>query len=250
MTKTLVCFHGWGGSKESFTELKEALKHDDVTVLAPDLPGFGDEPDPEHPFSNDDYADWALCWLSQQMNNGKLTMKNEWFLLGHSHGGRVAIKLVTEKLSILHSKFSIPSHLFLCAAAGIHHPRHIKRVIGLMLAKGGKAIFALPGLRKLEPLGKTLLYKLVRVHDYEKASEVMRKTLILVTREDLKPLLRHISVPTDLFWGTDDGMTPYSDARIMEKEIPHAKLHAYAGVRHRVHRDRAMEIAAVIRTYL
>src|SRR3989344_7187658 len=244
MARTLVCLHGWGASKESFTELMEALKGSDITVLAPDLPGCGDEPEPGMPYSVDDYAEWVIRWLTE---NGKRKTEKDWMLLGHSHGGRIAIKLVTEKLSTLNSQLSTPSHLFLCAAAGIRHPRHFKRIIGLMFAKLGKVILALPGLRKLEPIGKKLLYRLVRVHDYEKAPDIMRRTMIKVAGEDLRPLLPQIIVPTDLFWGTEDGMTPYGDAKIMEKEIPNAKLHTYPGVHHRVHRDRAREIAEVIR---
>lgn len=244
MKPVVLCLHGWGGSKESFTELREALQECDIDILTPDLPGFGDEPEPQHPYTVGDYADWVLRWLRQQEESGKWKMDSNWMLLGHSHGGRIAIKLVTSKLPTTH--YTLPSHLFLCASAGIHHPRHIKRVIGLTLAKGGKVLLSLPLLKYLQPLGKKLLYKLVRVHDYEKASEVMRTTLINVSKEDLRPLLKCISVKTDLFWGKDDGMTPYGDAKIMESEIPQATLHSYEGVRHRVHRDKAKEIAAVI----
>jgi len=235
--RTLICLHGWGGSKESFTELRNALKDTNIAVLTPDLPGFGEEAEPKTPMTVDDYANWVIQWMSTQ------DISNDWMLLGHSHGGRISIKLVTEK-------GQTPSHLFLCAAAGIRHPRHIKRILGLILAKGGKVFFSIPGLRKVEPLGKKILYKLVRVHDYERASEVMRKTLIKVSQENLRSNLQNIHIPTDLFWGVNDGMTPFSDAIIMEEEIPNAILHRYEGVRHRVHRDKAAEIAHVIASYL
>ncbi len=245
MKPVLVCLHGWGASKHSFDELRENLKDTDVEILTPDLPGFGDEPEPSTPFTVDDYCDWVIKWM---MKDERLTMKDDWYLLGHSHGGRIAIKLVTKKLQA--TSYKLPAHLFLCASAGIRHPRHLKRALGLMLAKGGKTILSLPGLKNLEPLGKKLLYKLVRVHDYEKASDVMRKTLINVSSEDLRPLLKNITVETDLFWGTGDRMTSYGDSQIMKKEISKSKLHTYKGVHHRVHRDRAKEIAEVIKNVL
>ena len=117
-----------------------------------------------------------------------------------------------------------------------------------MLAKSGKALFSIPGLKQLQPLGKRLLYKLVRVHDYEKASPVMQKTLIRVSQEDLRPLLPKITVPTDIFWGTKDGMTPYKDGVLIHKKIRGSRLHTYKGITHRVHRDKASEIAQVIKT--
>lgn len=237
----LLCLHGWGGSKESFTELREALQGKDIRLLIPDLPGFGDEPEPKEPWHNDDYVDWVIEYLKKQgMGNGE----SEIHIVGHSHGGRIAIKLATQ-LPNPESRIPI-THLYLCAAAGIKHPRHIKRAIGLTLAKTGKFLLSIPGLKLLQPIGKKLLYKLVRVHDYEKASPIMRQTLINVSREDLRPLLKDIKVPTDIFWGKDDGMTPYGDALIMEKEISGSRLHSFEGVRHRVHRDRAPQIAEVI----
>ena len=87
----------------------------------------------------------------------------------------------------------------------------------------------------------------MRVHDYEKASPTMRKTLIEVSKEDLRPLLKQITIPTDIFWGVADAMVPYSDAKIMKREIPKSELHEYEGTRHAVHRDRAVEIAQAIK---
>ncbi len=267
MKPVLLCLHGWGGSKESFTELREALTGADLEILTPDLPGFGDEPEPPHAWTTDDYADWVVGWLRAKLkiDNGELKISRPIFLLGHSHGGRIAIKLAARlhheskqhysPFSILNSQFpngkSIPiDRLFLCAAAGIRHPRHFKRIVGLTLAKAGKFLLSIPGLNLLQPLGKKFLYKLVRVHDYEKASPVMRETMIKVSAEDLTPLLHLITVPTDIFWGEEDRMTPVADGRLMHRMIPHSTLHVFPGVRHGVHREKAGEIAASLKTIL
>ena len=233
MHRTLVCLHGWGGTKESFTELRAALEGSGITMLTPDLPGFGAEPEPVQAWSTDDYADWAEAFIKKNVHG-------PFHLLGHSHGGRIALKLAVRK--------SLPiEHLYLCAAAGIRHPRHFKRIIGLTLAKSGKALLAVPGLKNLQPLGKKLLYKLVRVHDYEQATPIMRQTMINVSAEDLRTILGSINVPTDIFWGKDDGMTPYGDALVMKNSIAGSILHSYDGIRHGVHRDKAPEIAGVIK---
>ncbi|MBM3227840.1 alpha/beta hydrolase [Candidatus Peribacteria bacterium] len=234
---TLLCLHGWGGDHHSFHELKIALEGSGITVLAPDLPGFGEESEPKEPWTTDDYVAWVSTYIRNNISG-------PYMLLGHSHGGRIAIKLLASGNTVPCPL--LPTHVFLCAAAGIKHPRHLKRIFGLTLAKTGKALLRIPGLRVLQPLGKTLLYKLVRVHDYEKASPIMQQTLIHVSREDLRPLLPRIAVPTDIFWGEDDRMTPVGDAHIMHKAIAESALHIYHGVRHRVHRDRAEEIAEVI----
>jgi len=247
MKTVLLCLHGWGGSKESFTELREALNDDAIEILSPDLPGFGEEPEPTRPWNTDDYADWVERWIQ---NNEQLTMDNgQLFLLGHSHGGRIALKLAHKQATSNEKRVTI-ERLFLCAAAGIRHPRHFKRMIGLTLAKSGKFFLSIPGMRTLQPIGKKLLYKLVRVHDYEKASPVMQQTMIEISREDLRSILASIDVPTDIFWGENDGMTPVIDGRLMHQKIKGSTLYVYPETRHRVHRDRATEIAAVIRSTL
>ncbi len=231
----LLCLHGWGGSKESFTELRKALNDTDIEILTPDLPGFGDEPEPTKTWTNDDYADWVRDWIGRNIG------EKRFLLLGHSHGGRIAVKLA--------ARHSLPiTHLYLCAPAGIRRRQPVKRFVGLALAKTGKALLSLPILlNHAKPLARRVLYRLLRTHDYEQASPAMRQTMIRVTTEDMRPLLAGIHIPTDIFWGTDDRMTPYTDAVIVKNGIKGSVLHTYPGVTHRVHRDRAKEIASVIK---
>lgn len=238
MKPILLCLHGWGGSKESFAELRAELKYADIDLLVPDLPGFGEESEPKTPWTIDDYASWVERYVAT-----KLPYPRPIAVIGHSHGGRIALKMA------LRNKVPL-SHLYLCAAAGIRHKRHLKRIIGLTLAKTGKFFLSIPGFHLLRPLGKKLLYRLVRVHDYERASDVMRQTLIRVTKEDLRGALGGINVQTDIFWGADDQMTPIEDAFVMREAIKGSTLHVYQGVRHAVHRDKAADIAIIIKEQL
>jgi pimeloyl-ACP methyl ester carboxylesterase len=244
---TLLCLHGWGGTRESFHELKGALHGSDITVLAPDLPGFGSQPEPPQPWTNNDYADWVMQWMAA---NGQRPTANEpWALLGHSHGGRVAIKLVTGKLQA--AGIALPSHLFLCAPAGIRRGQYLRRAVGWVLAKTGKLLLGFPlAISRIQPVARRLLYRLLRTHDYETASPAMRRTMVLVTSENLRPVLGGITVPTDLFWGEDDRITPLRDGQLAQRAINGSTLHTYPSVRHRVHRERAREIAAIIRSHL
>jgi len=237
MSSTLLCLHGWGGSSASYQELRDALKNDPITVFAPDLPGFGSEPDPERPWTVDDYADWVTEYLKKQNVAGPI------LLLGHSHGGRISLKLAARK--------TVPiRHMYLCAAAGMRRRRYVKRVLGLVLSKIGHVLFLIPGVKSLEPKARKLLARFVGSYDYEKASDLMKKTLVLVTKENLEPLLASVDVPTDIFWGEDDRQTPVADAYILRDGIKGSDLHVFPGVRHRVHRDKAREIAGVIREQL
>lgn len=164
-------------------------------------------------------------------------------LLGHSLGGQIAVKLA------LRGHLPI-RHLFLAAPAAIRPRISLRRTAGYVIAKCGRTILMAPGLSRLQPLLRILLYKMIRVHDYERASPVMQRTMLRVTHEDLTRELPHITIPTDIFWGIDDRTTPLKKGILMQKLIPHSSLHTYPETRHAVHRDRAREIAAVIRKKL
>lgn len=234
--RTLLCLHGWGGSHESFTELREAMRNDNVRIIAPDLPGFGESDDPEFSWSVDDYANF-IEELVKELNLSNV------LLIGHSFGGRISIKLASRKCEWI-------DHLYLCASAGLKNREYIKKKIGAWLACIGNAIFSLPVLKSIKSFARKVLYKLLRVHDYEETSGIMRETMMKVIEEDLEGLLDTISQPTDIFWGTKDKITALRDGKIMNKKIVQSNLYTYRGTRHGVHRDRASEIAEIIRKQL
>src|SRR3989338_7107803 len=90
--RPLLCLHGWGNSvsHEVFANLTEALQDDPVQIIAPDLPGFGKSGEPPHAWTVDDYADCVEELVSQ-------LQLNDVFLLGHSFGGRIALKLAARQ---------------------------------------------------------------------------------------------------------------------------------------------------------
>lgn len=211
----------------------------DLEVLVPDLPGFGAEPDPPHPWTVDEYARWTIDWLAKnRKEHGPL------WILGHSHGGRTAIYIAANDMLPI-------DRLFLCAPAINRKGRYrVRRVIGATLAKTGKFFLSIPGLSTLAPFARKLLYKLMRVRDYERANVMMQQTLVLVTRENIESLLPRVRQPVDLFWGTEDSQTPVGDAHYMEGVLPRVEMHIYEGTRHAVQKTNAREIAAVIRQRL
>lgn len=241
MRLVLLCLHGWGGSKESFTEIRNALRGTDIEILTPDLPGFGAEPEPLKPWGIEEYAEWVEEWFQKNAPHPALSHKEResYYLLGHSLGGQIAVKLAL--------RGNIPiRHLFLCAPAAIRPRFSLRRTTGYIIAKCGRTLLKLPGFSRLQPFLRQTLYRLMRVHDYEKASPIMQKTMIRVTHQDLTPELHKITIPTDLFWGEDDRLTPLKNGLLMQKLIPKSTIHTFPNTRHSVHRDRAEKIAAVI----
>lgn len=217
--KLLVILHGWGCNKEMFAEIAEHLAAR-YTVVVPDLPGFGESPEPSVPYSVGDCTELIIEFIKS------LGFENV-SLVGHSYGGRVIIQLF--------SRGDLPftvEKICLVDAAGIRPKKSIGQKLSLLCYKGGRRVLSLPPLKKLFPNAVENWRKKRGSADFNSASEVMKKTLVLAVNEDLTGCLKNITAPTLLFWGDKDDATPLSDAKLMEKKIPDAGLVVLSGGTH------------------
>ena len=215
----LVILHGWGCNKEMFAPIAEHLSKK-YTVVVPDLPGFGESTEPPHPFTVGDYTDMIIDFI-------KCFGFKKVSLMGHSYGGRIIIKMF--------SSGSLPfeiSRVCLVDAAGIKPKKTLGQKLSLLCYKGGRRVLSLPPFKQLFPDAIERWRKKRGSADFNNASEIMKKTLVLSVNEDLTKCLKNITAPTLLFWGDKDDATPLSDAKIMEKNIPDAGLVVLEGGSH------------------
>lgn len=84
----ILVLHGWGGSSKSWLKVKELLEQKGSKVFVPDLPGFGEEPEPPKPWSGIDYLDWVKKYSEKEG-------LSQFFLLGHSFGGGLSISFAS-----------------------------------------------------------------------------------------------------------------------------------------------------------
>jgi pimeloyl-ACP methyl ester carboxylesterase len=235
-SKLLLALHGWPADSSHYAELGPALAQNGFRVIVPDLPGWGNTAQPPAPWTVSDYRRWVHEFAEAL----RLT---DFFLFGHSFGGRVAIKYTLE-----HS-YNV-SGLILCASAGIRpNPFTLKRRMFKAAATVGTRLFSIPGMRSAQTLARRSLYRLAGSTDYLNAEGVMKKTIVNVLQEDLTPLLPEIKRPTLLLWGSEDGATPLSDGQLMEKHIPRAKLQIIPGARHNLPKLHPKEVAQHITAF-
>ncbi|MFA6896663.1 MAG: alpha/beta hydrolase [Patescibacteria group bacterium] len=235
----VVLLHGWGVSSDRYVATAEAILKGDSNYkfYIPDLPGFGKSEEPQGDWKIDDYVDFTKefvkCVAQREtgfelvkniiegavQNNGKAFSKNnkKVILLGHSFGGRIAIKYAVEYPNDL-------KKLVLTGAAGIKHPLTQRQQFFFFLSKVGKAIFSLPFLSSLKKYAEKFLYKIVREKDYVSASPRMKGVMKNALAEDLTPLLDEIKVPTLLIWGENDHSTPLSDRELIHNMIEGSSL--------------------------
>lgn len=182
----IVWIHGWGGSHEGLLPLAGYFTDNCENVLF-DLDGFGRSPEPISPKSSKDYAADILSFLNT------LPPKDT-IVCGFSYGGRVAVHMAAMSDNI--------KGLILLSAAGIpvRHSLYWKIKAFLVkkvrhLAEKVKCLSFLKGIAKGS-------------RDYELASPVMKKTLVMSLQEDMSQLAKNINIPVVLIYGEKDTATP------------------------------------------
>ncbi len=233
--KDVLFLHGWGSSCAVWRSVFEATK-DLGHLVALDFPGCGQSDTMEEPWDIDDYADFVLEFIE------KTKLENP-ILIGHSHGGRVIMKLCGEK------KLSPPKIIFV-DAAGLIPKKTLRQKIK---AKSFKAIKGALSLPVIKNYSAGLLDK-ARNHfgsaDYNAAPPVLRQTLVSLVNTDLRHLLPNIECPSLLIWGDKDTATPIEDAKTIESLIKDSGLCIIKDTGHFSFCEKPYEANAIIRSFL
>ena len=222
-----VMLQGWATNRSLYDGVVRELSRK-YTVIFPALQGFGESDDPSAPMSVSDYAEAVNSRLAH------LGVTRAVFFC-HSYGGRVFFKL-----NSLADRFTEPSLVILSDVAGIVPHRSLARRIKMKLFKIGKRIF--PSLAKK-------LRSRAGSSDYNAASDVMKKTLILAVNEDLRHLFPDVSAPTLIMWGSLDDAVPLSDAYLIEAAVPDSAVVVFAQSAHFPFITEEERFLAVVRSF-
>lgn len=228
--QTAVILQGWGTNESLYADMARRLSGD-MRVILPELPGFGNTPEPSEPFDAADYARFVLELLRA------MGIKRT-HLIGHSNGGRIIMKLCT----MPHEGVEFDRLVFI-DSAGVVPKKSRRAKIRQTLFKAGKKLLApFPGaLEKYKSRHGSA--------DYRSASPIMRRTLVKLVNEDFTPLMPGIKNPSLLIWGTEDTATPISDARIFESLLPDAGLVEVKGAGHYSYLEQPDFVYRVLKSY-
>ena len=196
--KDILLLHGWGQNIEMMKPLGDAFC-DRFRITIIDFPGFGQSEEPKETWTIEKYS------LMLEEFTKQLGIKKP-IVMGHSFGGRVAIKFSSrnpiEKLVL----FGSP-----CIRIQEKLPLKVRIL---------KKLKTLPGMYKIGEFMK----RYIGSRDYKAASPIMRQTLVEVVNEDLSKYAREIEEPTLLIWGDNDDEAPVSEAQELEKIMMDAAL--------------------------
>lgn len=227
--KFIVFLHGWGANKNSFLWLKDYFN--DYSLLFVDFYGFGESPKPSKPYYLSDYVAGVYELIS------KFEI-DELILVGHSFGGRVAIKF-----AFLHQNEYKVFRLCLIDSAGMKPRRGLKYYINVLRYKRLKQkAKSNPTLKaKLEKFGSS---------DYKKLSQIMKQTFVNIVNENLEYNAKMIVNPTLIIWGENDNETKLFMARRLNKLIKNSKLEIIKGAGHFSFLDERQEFLILLDTFI
>lgn len=203
--KDLIMLHGWGLDSSSFWPDVDLLK-DTFTLWLLDLPGHGRSDTPSKTFTITDYKNIIEQFIKRQKIKKPA-------VLGHSFGGRIAIKLASASPQLLEK-------IILEDSAGISAKSGVKNTLFQIIAKLVK--YLIPNIFNLKELLKIKVYKILK-SDY-KDTGALKETFKKSIREDLTEDLKKIPLEALIIWGEKDKTTPLKDGKSMYQLIKNSKL--------------------------
>ncbi|MDD4761931.1 MAG: alpha/beta hydrolase [Candidatus Pacebacteria bacterium] len=221
----LVFLHGWRSQAVAWFKIMEQAEERGFCSFALDLPGFGSSENPPDDFNLEKYAVLVKDFIKKE-NLGKVC------LIGHSFGGRIALKF-----SYLFPDFL--NKLVLVGSAGL--PSKNKKTFLKILAKIFKPFFKFPFLKSFRPK----IYKFIGSDDYL-ATPLLKNIFLNVIEENLEPLLPEIKAETLLIWGEEDKTTPLYMAEIFRQKIKNSHLKIIKNAGHFSFMDKPKEFSQIL----
>lgn len=186
----VLALHGWARSGADFAAILEG-----TDALAVHLPGFGTTAPPPTVWGSVEYAEHLVPGLADA---------GPYVVVGHSFGGRVAVRLAVAHPGLV-------SALVLTGVPLVRATAAPKPALKLRVAKRLHAAHLVPRSvvdRMRKNAGSA---------DYRAAQGVMRDVLVRVVGEDYREDLARLAasgIPVHLVWGEHDDAAPLAGARL------------------------------------
>lgn len=215
--KNILFLHGWGENKNTWLPVIDYLK-EDFTCLAVDLPAFGVNSATTSILTPMDYA----MWLKNFILDKKIV---DYYLVGHSFGGRIAICLANIDTNRIRS-------LVLYSTPGFRENiAFVPRVIAHLYNLFGLKRFPFFKKNKISRRLLTNLYS----DDYKNSYGQLRKIFLATINYDLTKQMEQINIPTNIIIGERDEIVSVATAKKMQTIIKNSQLRVVSLGSHFMH---------------
>ena len=221
--KDILLLHGWGQNIEMMKPIGDNFC-DRFRITIIDFPGFGQSEEPHEIWNIDKYSEMLEEFVKEVGIKKPIVM-------GHSFGGRVAIR---------YSARNSIEKLILFGSPCIRVQETLPLTVRIL-----KALKKLPGMNRIGEYMK----QFIGSRDYKAASPIMRQTLVEVVNEDLSKYAREIEEPTLLIWGEYDEEAPLNDAKELEKIMIDAALIVLPGT-HYAYLENLPRVVSILNSFL
>lgn len=235
----LLILHGWGCSIKLWRPIMEKLANDFcMTVI--DFPGHGLSGRPPEPWGAAEFAAMTVSLIDALGLAGCDVM-------GHSHGGRIALKLALDAPEKL-------NRLVITGGAGLRGKPTMKQKLRsrtFKLLRGACDLMERLHLFGSYPKNaRERLRKRFGSADYNALDEEMRQTFVKLVNTDLTDALPQIKASTLLIWGDQDTETPLWMGKTMSEKIPDAGLVVLEGGTHFAYLEQADRFCTIVKQFL
>ncbi|HET9098312.1 MAG TPA: alpha/beta hydrolase [Candidatus Saccharimonadales bacterium] len=230
--KLLLLLHGWGDSIKGLQSLQSRLA-ESYKIVAIDMPGFGGSQPPPEAWNLDNYARMTKDILD------KLGLDQPYALIGHSNGGAIIIRAVSQELLM-------PEKIVLLAASGIRENSSRKQIYKSLAKIGKSTTLFLPQQSRKKLRAK--LYK-VAGSDYLVAPQ-LEETFKLTVAQDLKADAARVTTDTLLIYSPSDKAVPLSIGEKYNQLMSNSRLELVENASHFIHLDNEAKVVKLIRDFL
>ncbi len=250
---TILAVHGFRGEHHGLEPVVAFL--DDVRVVSPDLPGFGETPALPGRHDLAGYADWLTAFAAAAAPGA--------VVLGHSFGSIVSAAAVARGLPTPRLILVNP-----IGAPALEGPRGILTRLAIFYYRAGArlprrlgdallrnpVIVRVMSIAMAKTRDKDLRAFIHDQHDTYFSRFADRDTLseafVTSVSNDVRAAAPDIPVPTLLIAAENDDITPLSAQYALQKLFPDAELVVIPGVGHLIHYETPQAAASAVTRFL
>jgi aspartate dehydrogenase len=234
---TLLLLHGIGSSAPSWQRQFDRLAGD-YTLIAPDLRGYGDSPDPAGPYALDDVADDLAALLGGARAH----------IVGVSFGALAALALVRRHPGLVRSLVLSDTTL----GRGFLGPDELKAWVAGRYAlsaelqtRAGERAAEIAGPHAAPDVLAAIASNMRRARPagYNAVADIIAAT-------DARGWLATVAAPTLVVCGEHDGVVGLALSQTIAEQIPDARLAAIPGAGHQPNVETPDAFAAAVRAFV